>query len=39
MHYLNFSQEKVITADLRYYTKMGIKEFLNYLNHYLKSAF
>ena len=35
----NYSQEQVITSDLGHYTDLGIDEFSNYVNNFLKSAF
>ena len=35
----NYTQEQVITNDFGHYTDIGINEFSNYMNNFLKSAF
>ena len=35
----NYTQEQVMTNDLGHYTDIGINEFSNYMNKFLKSAF
>jgi hypothetical protein len=35
----NFNQEQVMTSDLGHYTALGISEFTNYLNNYIKYIF
>ena len=35
----NYTQEQVMTNDLGHYTNIGINEFSNYINNFLKTAF
>lgn len=32
----NFTQEQIMTRDLRHYTDLGLNEFSHYINNYLK---